>query len=175
MAKKALLVNDSKFESLILKDMLSKLNYDVEIADEFDALYTLDQFEPDLVIVNYIMQKTRGDILIALVKAGMPDVKCLLSSSSAVKLSQFQGQKIDGILHTPISMFILKDTLSRIGEFEYTFTETKAEAAPSPSSVSQVSRVQDIPDGRYCDHCNNDLSNFNASIMFCPFCGEAIL
>ncbi len=37
MEKKALLINDSKFESLILKDMLQKMGFEVEIADEYEG------------------------------------------------------------------------------------------------------------------------------------------
>lgn len=112
--KRAILINDSRFESLILKDLLQQLDYDVEIADEYDAIYLIEQFDPDLVVVNYIMRQTRGDKLIQLIKAGIPDTICLLSSSSAIKSSQFSGDFIDGILHTPISMFTLKDVLQRV-------------------------------------------------------------
>jgi len=36
--KKVLLVNDSKFESMILKDMLVSIGYIAGIADEYDAI-----------------------------------------------------------------------------------------------------------------------------------------
>lgn len=164
MKKKALLVNDSRFESLILKDMLNKLEYEVEIADEFDALYEVEQFEPDLVIVNYIMQKTRGDKLIQLIKAGMPSAKCLLSSSNSVKINQFADEQIDGIIHTPVSMFMLKDILLRIGEVDKLITIKKQ---------MELDDEYD-EDRRYCSSCDKDLSELSINIVFCPFCGETL-
>lgn len=156
--KKALLVNDSRFESLILKDLLSKLDYEVELADEFDAVYLVEQFEPELVVVNYIMRETRGDKLIQLIKAGRPEIVCLLSSSSNVHKADFQENQLDGIIRTPVSMFTLKDLLRRVDS-------SKAEAA---------AKALEQKDGRFCDHCNADISAFNEAIVFCPFCGEEL-
>lgn len=160
MKKKALLVNDSKFESLILRDMLSKLDYDVEVADEFDAVYEVEQFRPDVVFVNYIMQETTGDELIQHIKSGQPTAKCVLSSNSVLK--DFNDKEIDGILHTPISMFTLKDTLHRIGEVNQDeFFEGFAGEETEPSR-------------RYCDSCNQDITEFGKHIVFCPFCGDEL-
>lgn len=150
MGKRALLINDSRFESLILQDMLERLGYAVEIADEFEALYAIEKFEPDLVIVNYIMQQTRGDKLIQLMKAGMPELNCLLSSSSDVKLSDFPGNYIDGLLHTPISQFLLEAAIENIGQAK---------------KIVEVSTL--------CTNCKKDLAPFD-SIAFCPFCGTVV-
>lgn len=158
MRKKALLVNDSKFESLILRDMLNKLDYDVEIADEFDAVYEVEQFCPDVIIVNYIMQETTGDELIRQIKLGQPTAKCVLSSNSAVKMSDFNGKRIDGILHTPISMFSLKDTLLQLSQL----------------SKELDSDVQEKVELRYCNSCNQDITIFGKSIGFCPYCGDEL-
>lgn len=151
MGKRALLVNDSKFESLILKDMLQKLNFSVEIADEFDALYAIEKHDPQLVIVNYIMQQTKGDKLIQLMKAGMPDLKCILSSSSNIRKADFPGGFIDGILHTPVSAFLLESVLDAIG----------------------ILREEEIVDDGLCPNCTKDLSPFDG-ITFCPFCGQSL-
>ncbi len=150
MGKRALLINDSRFESLILKDMLQKLGYAVEIADEFEALYAIEKFEPDVVIVNYIMQQTRGDKLIQLMKAGMPSLKCVLSSSSDVKLSDFSGGYIDGLVHTPISQYLLENVLE---------------------NMEQDHQV--IDNSTLCSNCKKDLAPFDG-ITFCPFCGSVV-
>jgi CheY-like chemotaxis protein len=152
--KRALLVNDSRFESLIMRDMLNDLGYDVEFADEFDALYEAEQFEPNLVIVNYIMRKTRGDKLIKDIKTSIPDSKCLLSSNNIIKRDKIE-ESVDGILHTPLSMFTLKDSLNRIGENE--------------DVIRFIGK-----DISYCPHCSSDLSDFNEGIVFCPYCGKSI-
>ena len=153
MGKRALLVNDSKFENLILQDMLQKLGFTVEIADEFDALYAIERYEPDLVIVNYIMETTRGDKLIQLMKVGMPHIKCVLSSSNDLNRSEFEGVAIDGILKTPVSPFLLERVLEEMGGIERGHRE-KAEIR--------------------CNRCNEDLSNLNIAIVFCPYCGAPI-
>jgi len=150
MGMRALIINDSRFESLILKDMLQKLGYTVEIADEFEALYTIEKFEPELVIVNYIMQQTRGDKLIRLMKAGMPELKYVLSSSNDVKLSDFPGSYIDGLLHTPISQFLLESVIKNIGQ---------------KNIEVEVSTL--------CPKCKKDLAPFEG-IAFCPFCGTVV-
>jgi len=149
MIKKALLINDSRFESLILKDLLQQLDFTVEIADEFDALYAMERFKPGVVIVNYIMQQTRGDKLIQLMKAGMPELKCLISTNSDLKLSDLSGDYVDGILQTPVSMFLLENSLQNL-EHE------------KPKEVSTL-----------CNHCHKDLKPFQG-IAFCPFCGSVV-
>jgi len=149
MIKKALLINDSRFESLILKDLLQQLDFTVEIADEFDALYAMERFKPGVVIVNYIMQQTRGDKLIQLMKAGMPELKCLISTNSDLKLSDLSGDYVDGILQTPVSMFLLENSLQNL-EHE------------KPKEISTL-----------CKHCHKDLKPFHG-IAFCPFCGSVV-
>lgn len=164
MKKKALLVNDSKFESLILRDMLSKLDFDVEVADEFDAVYEVEQFRPDVVFVNYIMQETTGDELIQHIKLGQPSAKCVLSSNSVVNLNDFKNKEIDGILHTPISMFTLKDTLHRIGEVNQEDIFIEGFTGDKKTESSR----------RYCDSCNQDITEFGEHIVFCPYCGDEL-
>lgn len=151
MEKKALLINDSRFESLILKDMLQRLEYSVEIADEFEALYAINKYEPQLIIVNYIMQQTRGDKLIQLIKAGMPYLKCLLSSNSDIKISDFPGDYIDGIIHTPVSQYLLENVLGNVAQ----------------SSLDEKTNI-------HCTNCKRDLTEF-LDITFCPFCGAPII
>lgn len=149
MIKKALLINDSRFESLILKDLLQQLDYSVEIADEFDALYAMERFKPGVVIVNYVMQQTRGDKLIQLMKAGMPDLKCLISTNSDLKLSDLSGDYVDGILQTPVSTYLLENALEQL-------------QVDKPKVVSTL-----------CYHCNKDLKPFQG-IAYCPFCGSVV-
>ncbi len=157
-----MLVNDSRFESLILKDLLNKLEYEVELADEFDAVYQVEMFEPELVVVNYIMRETRGDKLIQLIKAGRPDIVCLLSSSSSVHKSDFTDFVLDGVIRTPVSMFTLRDVLRRVDDDRH--QDDKKSVAVKEKEL----------EGRFCDHCNADISAFNEAIVFCPFCGEEI-
>jgi len=50
--KKVLLVNDSKFESMILKDMLVSIGYIAGIADEYDAIEKVQDMRPDYIIIT---------------------------------------------------------------------------------------------------------------------------
>lgn len=161
--KRALLVNDSRFESMILKDILSKLEYEVELADEFDAVYQVEQFDPELVVVNYIMRETRGDKLIQLIKAGRPDITCLLSSSNNVHKIDFDEKSLDGVIRTPVSMFTLKDLLKRVELANAEEVQEKARKTEASES-----------EARFCDHCDADISAFSEVIVYCPFCGEEI-
>jgi len=55
--KKVLLVNDSKFESMILKDMLVSIGYIAGIADEYDAIEKVQDMRPDYIIINRVMKE----------------------------------------------------------------------------------------------------------------------
>ena len=158
---KALLVNDSRFESLILRDLLQQLDYDVELADEFDALNKLETTKPDLVVVNYIMEETRGDELVQVMKDVHPELTCLISSSSKLDRQAFKEIGVDGILRTPVSMFTLKDILKRAIESEEKLVAVKVEVPEQDAE-------------RICYHCNADISMFSEAIVFCPFCGESL-
>lgn len=153
--KKALVINDSKFENLILHDMLTKLEYDVEIATEFDAFYEVEQFHPHLVIVNYVMEETTGDIVIAEIKDKHPEAVCLLSSSSSIHKDEFPD--VDGILRTPVTMFTLRDLLNRVGEIKFEEAKTNEDLGT-----------------HFCPHCDKDISAFASVIVFCPFCGDSL-
>ncbi len=160
MDKRALLVNDSRFESLILKEMLNGLGYDVELADEFDAIYEAEQFEPHLVIVNYIMRKIKGDKLIQDIKSCIPESKCLLSSNRTVGSEQLEDS-VDGVLHTPISMFSLKDSLKRIGVYE-----EKIDFLEKDHHESKMLHC--------CPYCASSLKAFSEEIIYCPYCGKSM-
>lgn len=154
--KRVLLVNDSRFEGLVLKDLFEQLDYEVAITDEFNALVEVESFEPELVIVNYIMEDTRGDRLIQMIKAGHPELICLLSSNSQLDREGFREAGVDNILRTPVSMFTLKDLLRR------TYSQWE--------EAQEVVRQED----QLCPGCKADMSLFSESILFCPFCGEEI-
>ncbi|MCX7921707.1 MAG: response regulator [Clostridia bacterium] len=112
--EKVLLVNDSKFESLIMKDMLGLLGYNVEIADEYTALRKLETFKPQVIIVNYIMKEIRGDQLIGIVKLQNPGVKCVLFSSDLGSIEEFSKRKVDAVFQTPVEKSKLEKVLNEL-------------------------------------------------------------
>lgn len=105
---KVLVVNDSRFEAIVLKDVLGQMGFAVELSDEYKALGRISKFSPDYFIANYIMKETSGDKLIEQVKQVNPNIKCLLSSSNSLNLQEFKSSSVDGILLTPVSMNSLK-------------------------------------------------------------------
>jgi two-component system chemotaxis response regulator CheY len=100
---RVLIINDSRFESMILKDILSRLGYNVSITDEYDALRQVQSFSPNVVLANYIMKDTFGDRLIERIKAHNPEVLCILTSSSIINRDSLKSKKVDAIIRTPIS------------------------------------------------------------------------
>ncbi|NDL67980.1 response regulator [Anaerotalea alkaliphila] len=118
MEKRVLVVNDSRYEGLFLEEMLQRLDYTVKTVDENEALSYLESFSPDLLIVEDFMEGYRGDNFIHLVKAGLPTVKCVLSTTttSAIRLEKISGGDIDAVLRIPVSMAALRDTLHALGE-----------------------------------------------------------
>ena len=152
--KKVLLINDSRFESMILADMFRQLDFEPVISDEFNALVELESFEPDLVVVNYIMEEIRGDKLIQIIKAGRPGVTCIMSSSNQLNKENFKARGCDARLRTPVSRFTWKDVLKRV------------DIGGSDSGAEE--------EGRFCIHCGSDISAFSEHILYCPFCGEEV-
>lgn len=109
--EKVLIVNDCKFESMILKDMLCDLDYDVEITNEFEAIRKVKEYSPDVVIANLIMKQTKGDILIQNIRIRYPQIRCILSSCNSLRLEDYVPEKVDGIIHTPVDKEALKAVL----------------------------------------------------------------
>jgi len=111
MSKKVLIVNDSRFEALILKDSISKLGYIAYIADEYNAMRIIEEIKPQLLVVNLIMKETRGDIFIANVKWRYPNIQCILTSCNEINLKEFDNKAISSVLKTPIILKELEDAL----------------------------------------------------------------
>jgi two-component system, chemotaxis family, chemotaxis protein CheY len=100
---KILLINDCKFESFIMKDILDNIGHEVEISNEFEAIEKVKFYYPDIVIVNLIMKSIQGDELIKKIKSSNKDIKCILSSSNQIKLESYKNKKVDAVIHTPIN------------------------------------------------------------------------
>lgn len=112
--KKVLLINDSKLQNQIMKDMLSSFDYEVCITDEYNAIVTVHDFRPDLIIANYIMKETTGDQLLSVIKIQYPEIKCVISSSNSIDINEFNRKKINAIIRTPIDKNELKMALESI-------------------------------------------------------------
>ncbi|HOM03294.1 MAG TPA: response regulator [Acetivibrio sp.] len=112
--KKVLLVNDSKFENLILKDMLDSIGYIAATADEYDAIDKVLAMRPDYIIINRVMKETHGDELASKIKARFPEIRCILSSCDLINIDDYSNTGIDAVIRTPIDQYRLKAVLKNM-------------------------------------------------------------
>lgn len=147
--EKILLVNDSSFENMIMKDMLTDLDYEVETSNEYKALIEVESFKPDIVIVNLIMKQTTGDKLIEKIKKSNIEVRCLLSSSNKLNLEDYKHIGIDGIITIPVDKPSLEKALF------YEEHTTQIEFA-------------------FCPYCGRKIKQDDVIYAFCPYCGGKI-
>ncbi|KAB3525449.1 response regulator [Alkaliphilus serpentinus] len=116
MKKRVLVVNDSKFEGIIMLDSLTKLGYDVKLTDEYSALDLIKTYDPHIAIVNYIMKDTTGDKFIMKIKKIKPSTDCFLSSCNQLTANAIVTD-VDGIIQTPVT---LKELIKVIEAIEKT-------------------------------------------------------
>ncbi|WP_010251673.1 response regulator [Acetivibrio cellulolyticus] len=157
--KKVLLINDSKLQNQIMKDMLSSFDYEVCITDEYNAIVTVHDFRPDLIIANYIMKETTGDQLLSVIKIQYPEIKCVISSSNSIDINEFNRKKINAIIRTPIDKNELKMALESI----------------DPDISKKVDDADNYEVKKYCSKCGRFIDfNLNAENFFCQYCGRPI-
>lgn len=109
--EKVLVVNDCRFEEIILKDLLEDMNYTVRVEDEESAINGVNEFSPDIVIINLVMRKSKGNEVIKQIKKMQPSTRCILSSSNLIELKDYQEYGVDEVLHTPINQDKLTEVL----------------------------------------------------------------
>jgi DNA-binding NtrC family response regulator len=111
---KILVINDSKFESRILKDMMMLLGYNVEVTCETEYLKLIDSYNPDCVVVNYILKNTDGFKIAKIIKDKNPKIKCVIQSSETDISQKLGAENIDGVFLTPIKIDLLEKVLKKI-------------------------------------------------------------
>ena len=158
--RKVLLVNDSLFENIVLKDILETIDCKVEMSNEFEALEVMDKFAPNIVIANLIMKETTGDILLNKMKAECPELKTILSSSSNVKLRDLRENKIDYFIQIPVKKEEVEKLMSRVEDTIDIKTTTIIE--------NEEKKI------KFCANCGENLKDFSLNSKFCPYCGNKI-
>ena len=191
--QKVLLVNDSKFECVVLKDILFNLGYDIIITDEYDAMRLAQNHNPDYVIANYIMKQIRGDQLITLIKMQNSNIKCILSSSNPINLDDFRYKRIDAVFQTPIDRVKLFQLISNINASNAT-SKSQLHAIDSTRNIqthlipedTNMDKQPCADEGKsktpytvvnlaFCPNCGNNLDNDSKKkIAFCPYCGSKL-
>ena len=148
--EKILLINDSVFENVVMRDMLENLGHEVQTSNEFDAYGALEQFKPDVVIANLIMRKITGDILLGKMKNENPNLKTILSSSNEVMDKDLKAKKIDAFIKIPVKRENIEKVLLNFRRFV---------VKKAPAKI------------KFCTECGGDLRELSASSKFCAFCG----
>lgn len=195
--ERVLLVNDCKFESIIMKDILKGMGYEVVITNEYDALREVRELSPGILICNLIMKSTTGNLLIEKVKLLYPDIKCYLSSSSPIKLEDYRKNKVDDVIKTPANresfekLFssdkpsqvspavkksiedILKRLESRKAAAETTTAvpNSQNESGQAVKKAGEVEEIKAEKKIQFCPFCGEKLQDKGKSFAFCPFCG----
>lgn len=193
--ERVLVINDSPFERLIMKDMISRLGYEAKSTDEYSTMNLIESFNPGIVIANMTMSTTSGDKLIAAIKMKKPAIKCYLSSCSKLRSDKLQYPDVDGCIETPIS----PGNLDRILRNENRETcpaeqdgQQNATALQPANAQVLVSEPQEAairqaeanaPDGdienqpikpsfAFCPYCGQKITESQVKYVFCPFCGS---
>lgn len=157
--KKVLLVNDCKFESIIMKDILQDMGYEVKISNEYTALEDVKNYNAEVIICNLIMKHITGDHIISEAKKINFSIKGILSSSNDLKIEDYKENKVDAIIKTPISKIVLEDIMNSFY---------------SDNSLNIVKENKENTVFRkfmFCPYCGEKL---NEKFKFCPQCGEKI-
>lgn len=185
--KKILIVNDCKFESLIIKDCLNDIGYSVQITNEYDVFVQIRRFQPDVVIANLIMKDTTGDKLIEYIKNTNPKIVCLLSSCDLIRLENYVQQKVDEVIHTPIDKSRLLDILNRVlskcdkdnvnvngksVDEIFNRLDNKINGENDIVSLNRTNINEKMNNFSFCPYCGQKLATADRNFLFCPYCGQ---
>jgi response regulator RpfG family c-di-GMP phosphodiesterase len=192
--KRILVINDSRFENMIMKDNLMDMGYDVEVTNEYNALIKIKEFSPNIVITNLIMKNTTGDRLIEKIKTKNPKVICILSSCDQIELENFKNNKVDEIIHTPASKTQLSEVLNRVSHNEQINKDDidiifqSLAIKRDKGQVGKRNRGSKVDKLNVFNSINNEVNiideievsqrtgevNSMGDFLFCPYCGSKL-
>lgn len=166
-----LIVNDSGFERMVLRDQIRLLGYDVKAADEISSLNMLKQFHPNIVIANLTMGDISGDELIKHVKSMDPNIRCFLSSCSKIDWSRVDSNLVDGVIETPVANSTLEIILNSPGIAPKASLAACVDDETVTNSQVKESLLTPVSRPNICPSCQKQLEKTNNDFAFCPFCG----
>jgi len=156
---RVLLVNDCNLENFIMRDMLLDLGHEVIISNEYTALSDARELSCDVVIANFIMREKTGDKILQQIKNINPKAKCILSSSNAIKLEDFNKSVVDAVIRTPLTIERLEGVLKENDHIE----EVVKENIHSGKEQLQPS---------FCTSCGKKFDVSDGLVKFCKYCGQ---
>ncbi len=170
--EKVLVVNDSRLERLVLKDLISSMGYAVESSDDINSIATIEGYRPDIIIANQTMNYIQGIDLIRLVKDKYTGIRCYLSSCSVLPESTLAND-IEGYFQTPISPRDLEQILRE----EVQSTANSADKNSTFLNQHRVSSKEEILTKNslsFCPFCGERLPDHSRTFTFCSFCGARL-
>ena len=110
---KILVVEDDDDIRLYFEHCLSRMGFDVRAApDGLAGLQAIDEFEPELVLLNYQMPRMNGlEMMVELSRrrpAGRPRV-ILMTGARYIKLEHVQPLGMIDVVHYPVSSAVLSE------------------------------------------------------------------
>ena len=114
MNRKVIIINDSKFECLVLSDLLKKINFNPIVCDEKNSVMKVIDENPSIAIVNYVMKELTGDKLAKKIKLVNPGIKCIMSSCNSLDQGEYEDDFIDAVIKTPIQAEKLVDIIIQL-------------------------------------------------------------
>lgn len=169
MITKVLVINDSGFERMVLRDQIRMLGYEVKTADEITGLNMIKSFQPDIVIANLTMGDISGDKLIEHVKSLNTSIRCYLSSCSKIDIKQLDNRYVDGVIETPATGAMLELVLNKPPA-----DHQQPDAAPALyNPVADLSPVQEQA-VKTCPSCQKQMEKTETRFAFCPYCGSRL-
>jgi DNA-binding NtrC family response regulator len=190
-----LLVNDCKFERVVMKDMLTSLGYEVYTSDEYGVLTKIKELSPNILICNLLMKETRGNLLVGKAKEVFPNIKCYVSSNNDITLEEYKDNDVNGVIKTPTDLNklskILEVSINPINNDRNINDSRKTgrlvNAIPKMDKLSNKEIGINIQDNiihrlssksskvlKYCPYCGESIEKFNGKLAFCPFCGGEV-
>ncbi len=110
-----LVVNDSRFERMVLGNILEKLGYEPILADEYEAETLIAERKPAVALVNLHMESAEGDEFVKRLFVQYDECKFVLTSSSPEKLRQKSRKAlISDVLETPTSEKAMAAVMDRV-------------------------------------------------------------
>lgn len=172
--KKVLIINDSGFERMVLRDQIRMLGYEVKTADEITGLSMIKGFHPDIVVANLTMTDISGDKLLEHIKSTAPHIRCFLSSCSKINWEMVDNDIIDGVIETPVANTTLGKILNESG-LGPNKAEGSAYLPEEKDFINEQTNLQgSVPALKICSSCGKDLNKTGNEFSFCPFCGTRL-
>ncbi len=172
--KKVLIINDSGFERMVLRDQIRMLGYEVKTADEITGLSMIERFHPDIVVANLTMTDISGDKLLEHIKSTAPHIRCFLSSCSKINWEMVDNDIIDGVIETPVANTTLGKILNESG-LGPNKAEGSAYLPEEKDFINEQTNLQgSVPALKICSSCGKDLNKTGNEFSFCPFCGTRL-